>query len=946
MSDKSYLKNQIKLVSLNANDTFTNDEYEKYMEVISYVNEIDLLDKSKAVEDAIKKKDLIVRKKKASAELSKLIMQHKGTPRKVRLESVIYHKENEEIPAGVTWRNLKLSKKIAEFESDMSRAMGLQTNDHTFDKIIVKWKNLDLLEQLVMDGFTMDLLVDGKIVQKKYQYFSSSAGQLRTDKCAFLSEDIWVKIKDRIECGMDWETINARGGVNVNKMLAYWSLCSSASIPWPEIDIDKVIVIPDFEATVTDRMLYIKPDYTTEDAIRTVLINHVDGAGMYLPHSDIVPKDLHCKNFMIRCNFIKGLLSPFDFIEFCKVHNVEPIIEDFWMQKHNLLEEDIQILLTESQFKLCKLFKSWSEYKDAYKRCGCQFVIAQFEEDWPPDKVYNYQMTQSLVDFTDEEIKEYTRNTHQKILSIAQNSKAMLKTLKANENSYMKDKLALHLYPELLRDGYSRSQLKDAKKKMLLDAKSGAIKCKNKRLYVIPDWYGACERWFLGIEHPNGLLKKDEIVCRPYLKYDKADVLRSPHLYCEHYVAKIVKDPEIYKWFPSDGIVTSLHSLVSRILQFDVDGDMLNVVVEPTIVNIAERNLKEFDVIPLFYDPNKAPNEKISKETIFNGLKRAHQFSNIGEISNMLTRLWNRDNPDRHAAALLAYLNNLRIDGAKTGACNEYSNYPDIEKQINKATGGPNGRMPFFFQFSKNGRRDKTTNRKHKRQWAKPNDSTMNRICRAFDDIGNINMNWAGIPPFNWQMLLSEPCYQNRPDIISEFCDLDNIKVSLAISAAEENPTEKDLADKNSIIDEYIVDTLTRKFGSIDICYPYLVKFLFADNISKSSHKQTFWRIFGDIAVKNIQKNLEDFTVCKDCNAKVPKWATYHDCPKNSQGFLNCMDCGKLCQRINSKQKRCPECQEHHRYDLRHIGTKKTKQEKEERDQKFTSFSQSRYKKT
>ena len=216
MSEKSYLKNQIKLISLNANDMFTEEEHEKYMEIISYVNEIDKLETSNLAEDAVKKKNLIAKKKIASGELSRLINKHKGIPRKVRLASVIYHKDNENIPDGVTWKNLKLSKKIAEFESDMSRAMGIRTNDHTFDKIIVKWKNLDLLEQLVMYGFTMDLIINDKIIQKTYRYFSSSAGQLRTDKCAFLSEDIWLKIKNRIECGMDWETINARGGMNVN----------------------------------------------------------------------------------------------------------------------------------------------------------------------------------------------------------------------------------------------------------------------------------------------------------------------------------------------------------------------------------------------------------------------------------------------------------------------------------------------------------------------------------------------------------------------------------------------------------------------------------------------------------------------------------------------------------------------------------------------------------
>lgn len=92
-----------------------------------------------------------------------------------------------------------------------------------------------------------------------------------------------------------------------------------------------------------------------------------------------------------------------------------------------------------------------------------------------------------------------------------------------------------------------------------------------------------------------------------------------------------------------------------------VDGDQLNVIVDPLFVDIAERNVKAFDIVPLFYEAEKANAVPLSNETIYEGLKRAHEYSNIGEISNMLTRLWNKDNPDRIVAALLTYLNNLRI---------------------------------------------------------------------------------------------------------------------------------------------------------------------------------------------------------------------------------------------------------------------------------------------
>lgn len=145
----------------------------------------------------------------------------------------------------------------------------------------------------------------------------------------------------------------------------------------------------------------------------------------------------------------------------------------------------------------------------------------------------------------------------------------MLRTLKADKNSINPYKAALAYYPELLWEGYTRGQLKDSRRRMLLDAKSGKIRMENKRLYAIPDFYAACEFWFQHIENPEGLLKGDEVAAKPFKNRDKADVLRSPHLFCEHFVVPISHDPEVYRWFTTNGVYTSCHSMVSRVLQFD-----------------------------------------------------------------------------------------------------------------------------------------------------------------------------------------------------------------------------------------------------------------------------------------------------------------------------------------------------------------------------------------
>lgn len=194
---------------------------------------------------------------------------------------------------------------------------------------------------------------------------------------------------------------------------------------------------------------------------------------------------------------------------------------------------------------------------------------------------------------TDDEIDQLIRKTHDDLVNLCTTKESMLKTLNADITSTNWFQKALAIYNELLRDGYSRTTLKDIKKRRILDAKSGAIRCKNKRLFALPDFYAACEFWFMGIKEPNGLLRGDEVasvlhrnnnveVDRQLLidanmnpgrcesdKVNVVAVLRSPHLAMEWFVAPIVNEQSVYYWFRTKGIYTSCHSLITRRLQLD-----------------------------------------------------------------------------------------------------------------------------------------------------------------------------------------------------------------------------------------------------------------------------------------------------------------------------------------------------------------------------------------
>ena len=560
-------------MTLSTYDLFTPEEAEIHSRIIEIMNAIDKLESAAKKEKRTLPREIkepyIREKKKTLQLLIDEIKKHEGTPRTVRLRSILNLKKFPDgvMPTGVTWKTLKVSRRIAEFASEESRALGLNHLDVTFDKIVVKWKSPDVLRQLVLDGFIVPILKpDGTVEQRHYRFHTASAGQLRTDKCQFLSDDAWDRIKDRLQCGLTWDSINAKGGVNVGKFLAYTSLPSSATVEW-DIDLDRAIVIKDFEAPVTGMMDYITQEYKIERGIRTVSINHTDGIGMSLP--GVLRKLCDSDNVMVRGNYIKGLQTTFDFVRFILEHNCSPVIEDVWGQPHNIIEENIQIIFTASQFKMWKFYDSWNQFKGFYYCCGAKFGLTNFEEPWIKDTEINYQMLQTLADFTDEELSAFIAPTHDRIQNLATNQEAMLKTLRADVNSDNPYQRALAIYPEILRDGYSKESLKAIKKRMTLDAMSGAIRCKNKRLFAIPDIYAACEFWFENIEQPKGLLEDGEVFSSLYWNEEEADILRSPHLSFEHAIRRFNHSPEVARWFTTKGIYTSCHDLISRILQFD-----------------------------------------------------------------------------------------------------------------------------------------------------------------------------------------------------------------------------------------------------------------------------------------------------------------------------------------------------------------------------------------
>ena len=459
------------------------------------------------------------------------------------------------------------AKVVSFFESAFTRMIKAKPNELTDAFMVVQIYYFDILRDILNCGYEYH--------GERYKYFTSSAGQIRTKKTVFIKESLWNQYEKTIMCGLTIDRINELGGVNTNKFLAYTALTNSASDEWKEFDIDKTIVINDFETNVYGTFDFIDDkDFSITRKNDYIPITHTDGAGMILPYAFGVKQ---C-NKMVRMPFVKGLLGVFQFDKFIVEHNCSPVIKDIYGVEHDVLKENIQVIFTKSQIKFYSYYKNWDEYKTNFKKYHCSANFTNPEEERIKDATINYQMLQSLTDISDDEIYEIAKQSIDKLNNLCSSVDTVKNVFGITPYNLYKTSLqkAIEVYPELLNDVYIRTKLKDMKDSLIKKYKSGKLQVHGKYTFILPDFYAACEHWFMGIESPEGLLSNGEVFCWLFRINEKLDCLRSPHLFLEHCVRENIaaetdngRQQAIRKWFCSDALYTSCSDLLSKVLQFD-----------------------------------------------------------------------------------------------------------------------------------------------------------------------------------------------------------------------------------------------------------------------------------------------------------------------------------------------------------------------------------------
>ena len=354
------------------------------------------------------------------------------------------------------------------------------------------------------------------------------------------------------------------------------------------------------------------------------------------------------------------------------------------------------------------------------------------------------------------------------------------------------------------------------------------------------------------------------------------------------------------EWFCTDAIYTSTFDPISRILQFDVDGDRALVLAQKKIIEIAERC--SANVYPLYYPMKKANAEQLNVDSIYNGLILAFRGGRIGMISNEITKIWNSENIDQQALDAVKWLcmeTNFTIDYAKTLF---KPTRPEEVDQILRTYART--KVPYFFRYAKDKKKDCV---------AITNNSMMNRIEKAINDDRRTLKNIRHLAKVDYLMLLKskEDSYENAE--VNKAFDKWNKKYGNNLNIDDDDH------DKNNVIAicNEVRKDLKRIEPDEDKIINSLVNMLYKKPSSRK--KKLLWCTYGERLFDNLCSNLGDQSVCHTCGKRVNEELINNQCSEcrkreiektDGMKIVQCVDCGIdfLVTVKNTRTCRCENC--------------------------------------
>jgi len=550
----------------------------------------------------------------------------------------ITNKENDIIELQELFKKKKYLHKNSE-ELDLYNIEN-KIDEILFVKEIVSLniKNIKHYEKIIKNGLFIN--------NKKFVRLMCSAGQARRNNVLFVDADVEVELKKILN--------NGRADIEITpaKFNAYFALASSTAL---EVSTPLFCVIPDCKVMRKEMVEWVEEQEDGDDIIKVkekeLEFNLFDGQGLISPRMakqwaldleiDYIPS---C--FIIRSNFIKGMVCVFDFLEYSDEIGIH-LIKDIYGNEVNI--RDMDIILTESQFKLWNAFESTQQYKMNCSKNSIGWGVTRCSPKEENTHTFlNYQFLQALK-LNDAQIESLCSKTVEYFENILSNNldftllyllgSQIDKEYDINIFDKINDNVtkALILDNDLINDPYVQTHIQRSIQKKIKESFMGNLIVDGQYSFMVGDPLALAEHVF-GVE-VVGALKRDEHYNRYWLDKDESKVacMRSPLVWrSEVAVLNLVQNEKTDKWYKylNNCVIFNAHGLDMAILGgFDMDGDICCITNQKEIIDGACGGL------PVMYETRKAPKCKIIESELY--LADLKGFNTkVGFLTNLSTTMY------------------------------------------------------------------------------------------------------------------------------------------------------------------------------------------------------------------------------------------------------------------------------------------------------------------
>lgn len=461
-----------------------------------------------------------------------------------------------------------------------------------------------------------------------YVRFLAGAGQIRRNTISFVNEELYSYLNESLMCGISDRVKE----INLAKLGAYFAL-SFSSVLW--VRTPRVCVVEDFENIIYNQ----KVDFISKDAqgngiveekIMNIPLNCADGQGLIDPEFSIawatdMGLDYVPSSFVVRSTFIKGNLVPFDFKEYARRNNITKI-KDKWGIEYDI--NSIDVILSESQFKMHKYYKSWQEYLYYFNKYNIRWGVARYNKKYDDEYVLsNYQYLQCL-NINQDDIRELIAPTIEWLQKICsgdllysllflfgcKDETADYNALYSSAQANFSKAVAKNV--QMLQDDYVRKKIYRSIVECINKAKIGKIWIRGNYQFMISDPVAQC-RSALGLS-PTGLLPADNVYSNFWRQrgvLGDIDVCRSPMIDAhEHNPSHLFNNEEADFWYQyiKSGIIFSIYDTATmRMEDADFDGDIVLTTDNPVFLRGSQKHLNV-----ILYEKEQVPTQKVTHNNI------------------------------------------------------------------------------------------------------------------------------------------------------------------------------------------------------------------------------------------------------------------------------------------------------------------------------------------